>query len=376
MVVVVSLSAAAVLFVLFFGAVGVSRRRGLPRVAGALLAAVLGGVGWVAVTRLAHRMGWTKTEEAVFHQLYVLATVGLPMVGLGVFITTLRGTAVGRDRSLALLVSVGLMVPALAGIWGTHIEPQWLRIDRQVIDVDAVGPDDTPIRVAVIADIQTDAFGDYEQSVIDRAMAEDPDLIVVVGDITQVETPVYDRIRDDGVALLSELSAEGGVFVIRGNTDPGPLILASMINDAGHVPLLDETAEVVIGGVSIRVGGLDWPNNFRPEGSEYLRSYATGSGAGTVDLLLAHSPDAVRNEADWSRVDLVVSGHTHGGQIALPFIGPLWNVTELPSEVAAGGLHEVGATTVYVSTGVGVGRNESPKVRFGVRPSIAILTLN
>ena len=134
--------------------------------------------------------------------------------------------------------------------------------------------------------------------------------------------------------------------------------------------------QVVIGGVPIRVGGLDWPNNFRPEGSDYLRSYAAGSGAETVDLMLAHSPDAVRNEADWSRVDLVVSGHTHGGQIALPFIGPLWNVTELPSEVAAGGLHEVGATTVYVSTGIGVGRNESPKVRFGVRPSITILTLN
>ena len=102
-------------------------------------------------------------------------------------------------------------------------------------------------------------------------------------------------------------------------------------------------------------------------------------------MLLAHSPDAILNLPDRELatpgstgvkrfgVDLVVSGHTHGGQIALPFIGPIWNVTELPGSVAAGGLHEVGDTTVYVSTGVGVQRGESPKVRFGVRPSIGIL---
>jgi predicted MPP superfamily phosphohydrolase len=375
MVVWVSVGAAVVLFVLFFGTLALGQRRGLPRLAAAGLAAALACIGWYVVTRVGAMVGWTTTDEALFHHLYVLATVGVPLVGVGLIVSTLRGGATGPERRLGFLVAGVLMVPALAGVWGTHIEPQWLKVDRQTIDVDAIGPDDVPIRVAVIADIQTDAFGEYERSVIDRAMEEEPDLIVVVGDITQVETPVYDRIRDDGVELLSVLDAPGGVFVIRGNTDPGPLILASMVNDAGQVPLRDETVELEINGSSVRLGGLDWPNNFRPEGSDYLRSFAAAAGEGTVDLLLAHSPDAVRNEVGWSSVDLVVSGHTHGGQIALPFVGPLWNVTELPSEVAAGGVHEVGATTVYVSTGVGVGRNESPKVRFGVRPSIAILTL-
>ena len=74
-------------------------------------------------------------------------------------------------------------------------------------------------------------------------------------------------------------------------------------------------------------------------------------------------------------VDLVVAGHTHGGQINLPLVGPLWNVTELPRVIAGGGLHEYRDTLLYVSNGIGVDRLEAPKIRFGTRPSVGILTL-
>ena len=375
MVVLVSLTAAACLFVVFFAAVAVVSRLELPRLLGAVAAACLGGLAWALVVLAGVRFGWVTTEEALFHHLYVLGVVGLPFVGAVLVAITWRGDAVGRARRFGYQVGVSFMLPALIGIYATHIEPQWLRVDRLVVDVDAVGPTDPPIRVAVIADIQTDAFGEYERSVIEAAMAEEPDVILVAGDLTQVNSTVYERIRADGVALLSVLDAPGGTYVIDGNTDPSPETVRQMAIDAGATPLVDEVVVFEVGGVSIRLGGLSWPNNLRGPGSDFLREFADGGGSETVDLLLAHSPDAVRNSADWLQVDLVVSGHTHGGQIALPFFGPLWNVTELPREVAGGGLHEIGQTQVYVSTGVGVGRGESPKIRFGVRPSIAIITL-
>ena len=71
----------------------------------------------------------------------------------------------------------------------------------------------------------------------------------------------------------------------------------------------------------------------------------------------------------------VVAGHTHGGQVQIPFFGPLFTLTEIPREAAAGGLHEVNGTQLYVSRGVGAERGEAPLIRFNCPPEISLLTL-
>ena len=91
-------------------------------------------------------------------------------------------------------------------------------------------------------------------------------------------------------------------------------------------------------------------------------------------ILLAHKPDAIEL-LEGRSVDLLVSGHTHGGQVSLPFVGPPLTLSDVPRHVAAGGLHELDGTAVYVSTGVGRERDNAPQLRFGVRPSIGIIDL-
>ncbi|HTE06996.1 MAG TPA: metallophosphoesterase, partial [Planctomycetota bacterium] len=75
------------------------------------------------------------------------------------------------------------------------------------------------------------------------------------------------------------------------------------------------------------------------------------------------------------RVDLVVAGHTHGGQVRLPWIGPLITLTAVPRAVAGGGLHELNGTPLYVSRGVGHEQGDAPRVRFLCPPEISLLTL-
>ena len=94
-------------------------------------------------------------------------------------------------------------------------------------------------------------------------------------------------------------------------------------------------------------------------------------------LLLAHRPDVGLTLPGRPRTDLVVAGHTHGGQVRLPLIGPPMILSDVPREVAAGGLHNLGeGRRVYVSRGVGVEHGgHAPRLRFLSPPEISLLTL-
>ena len=91
--------------------------------------------------------------------------------------------------------------------------------------------------------------------------------------------------------------------------------------------------------------------------------------------MLSHKPDAVYNLEPASRVDLVVAGHTHGGQVVLPLFGPPITLTSVPREIARGGLGEMDGRTIYVSRGIGMERGQAPPLRFLCPPEISLLTL-
>jgi predicted MPP superfamily phosphohydrolase len=96
-----------------------------------------------------------------------------------------------------------------------------------------------------------------------------------------------------------------------------------------------------------------------------------GPGAGHR-IVISHSPDFV--DAMPVSVDLVLAGHTHGGQVVLPLFGPPTTASRLP-RLYAGGLHDYRGTPLHVSRGVGMERGFAPPVRFLCPPEICILDL-
>jgi len=94
-----------------------------------------------------------------------------------------------------------------------------------------------------------------------------------------------------------------------------------------------------------------------------------------VKILLGHRPDWVLRLPPNATVDLTVAGHTHGGQVQLPFLGPLITFSAVPTEVGAGGLHEVNGNRVYVSSGVGWEHGGAPRIRFMAPPTVGVITL-
>ncbi|MBD1937970.1 hypothetical protein [Microcoleus sp. FACHB-68] len=89
-------------------------------------------------------------------------------------------------------------------------------------------------------------------------------------------------------------------------------------------------------------------------------------------IVLGHAPDCALGDVD---ADLLVAGHTHGGQVRLPFVGPVFTRSKIPRSWAAGMTKLTGNRTLIVSRGIGMQRGVAPRVRFLCRPELVIIEL-
>ncbi len=309
--------------------------------------------------------GWFFTA---FHFAYLVAVLALPAVGLGLAVLAAR-----RRAGVAVWVVVALLVaPAPVGWYATHVAPFRLEVQRESLALPGSRAGSDPIRVAVLADLQTNHIGEYEERAVTLLLAQRPDVILLAGDYFQGNEGQFRRELPAFRRLFGRLQARGGVYAVRGDSDVGDR--ADQLFAGTDVQILDdEVVTTTVGDRRVAVGGnrLRWA----PDVGIAARTELAAAEPGTVRLLVAHRPDVVTGFPAEADVDLVVAGHTHGGQIALPLVGPLVTFTTLPRSVAAGGLHEVGGHPIYVSPGVGMERNQAPQVRFLVPPRIGLVVL-
>jgi len=300
------------------------------------------------------------------HVLWLDLVLALPAFGLA-----LAATGRGRRHRAAGLAGLAL---ALLGVWGSFLEPNRLLLERASVPLSAARAGDGPITVGVLADLQFSRVGAHEREAVDRLMALRPDVIVLPGDVHQGSTELLREELPAIRELLGRLRAPGGVWFVEG--DHEDQAEARLITDGTRVRVLDnEIATVPVGDRRLTIGGIGL--RYRSAGARgVIARLERAPGGGDVPLLLAHRPDAAFLLPPRPRTDLVVAGHTHGGQVALPFVGPLMAFTDVPLSVAAGGLHDLGeARRIYVSRGVGVERGQAPRVRLNVPPEISLLTL-
>lgn len=325
----------------------------------------------------------------LIHVAYVVGTVGVPLAG-GIVLVGARGRA--RPR-VVTAVCVLALAAVPVGVYATYVEPFWLRVDRvelavpamgavEAVDgvdgvggVDGVDGVDERIRIGVLADLQTTGVGDYERDAVERLLGFGPDVVVLPGDLYQFDAAVFAE-RAPGFARLIEriVGEVPHVYLVSGNTDT-VAGLRRIVGESGARVLDNEIDTFEVRGVPVRVGGTTLFGDEAAARRMAARLVGPdGDDRGRVRILIGHKPDAVELVRA-TPVDLVIAGHTHGGQVSLPLLGPPLTLTNVPRRVAAGGLHELHGTPIYVSTGVGRERGNAPQLRLGVRPSIGIIDL-
>ena len=300
---------------------------------------------------------------ALVHVTYVVGTMGAPIAG-GIVLLAART----RPRAITAVCVIALLAIPV-GVYATYVEPFWLRVDTAELAVDGV---DERIRIGVLADLQTTAVGDYENDAVDRLIGFAPDIVVMPGDLYQFDDDLFDERAPQFTQLIRRILDDVPmVFLVSGNTDT-VAGLRQITAGTGARVLDNEVDTFELNGITLSIGGATL---FGDEAAaRWMAGRLTGDEHAHVRILLAHKPDAI--ELLHARpVDLLIAGHTHGGQVSFPLIGPPLTLSSVPRHVAAGGLHELNGTPIYVSTGVGRERGNAPQLRIGVRPSIGIIDL-
>lgn len=250
------------------------------------------------------------------------------------------------------------ILPGLVAVVLVYVfwyEPQRLVGRQVVLPLPDLPPALEGLTLLHLSDLHSRRWGRLERRLEAwlENLPEPPDLVVMTGDFVARNAGIEVNYR-----IFRALSARYGKFAVLGNNDTEPEIdtarLVARLRAAGVQVLVNESRRLDVAGVPLWVVGLDTPYPallglpFRFPLEKALR----GVPEDAFILLLAHTPDAL-TEARKSAVNLLLVGHTHGGQLCLPWIGPLSaNLRRYGREYAAGVFRE-GNLVMHVSRGVG-----------------------
>lgn len=270
-----------------------------------------------------------------------------------------------RRRVLKWALGGGLGL-GLSGLGYTAFEAGWFRVAGQTIAVPRLPAPFAGLRIAFLSDLHHGPYTGlgYIKEVVAAANAASPDLILLGGDYCHREAKFIRPCID----ALGGLRAPLGIFGVLGNHDhwEGAEETRAGLRSNNIAELANRGVWLERGGARLRVAGVGdlW------EDVQDLDAALGDAREDDAALLLSHNPDFTEGIGD-PRVGLVLSGHTHGGQIVLPLLGaPI--VPSRYGQKYLSGLVQGPVAQVFVSRGLGT---ITPPLRFHCRPEINLLTL-
>jgi len=256
-------------------------------------------------------------------------------------------------------------------VYAKQLEPSWVEITQVRLKLPRLGKAFEGFRLVQVSDIHMGGWMNAEHFsyVMKLALNQGADLLALTGDF------VYYQGDQKGIAGAIEDLSE--VFKTLGDVSrAGVLGNHDLLSAPGDIrkmmekhQILDFTNDVhtIVRGVEcLHIAGVDDMLYGHPDLNKVVAALPKDGSA----ILLSHEPDFAEESAQTGRFDLQISGHSHGGQVVLPFIGPPY----LPKggRKYYAGLYQVGTMLLYTNRGVGM---VDPFIRFNCRPEITVFTL-
>lgn len=259
--------------------------------------------------------------------------------------------------------------------YARHVEPTWLELNHHPIPVGDLPQGFHGFRIVQMSDFHGDrrVSSTYLSEAVDLAQRQQGDVVVLTGDFIHKGFHHIDRVAE----ILGRLRAPAGVFAVLGNHDFSVRnalgrrrhkdlhrAVAGALTSQGIRVLHNETAPICRGEDKLYLTGVD---DLWSRVCDLDRAFCDVPTA-APRVVLAHNPWTIEH-LQTHRCDLMLSGHTHGGQVLLPVVGRV--ALGPKGRRFAAGLYKVRDSWLYVNKGVGFGF----PVRYRVRPEVAVFTL-
>jgi predicted MPP superfamily phosphohydrolase len=261
-------------------------------------------------------------------------------------------------RTILSLSFIGLLCIG----YGYFIEPYRVAITRIQIKSEKLRQGANPIRLIHISDLHSDPTPRLEKQLPEIIKNEKPDVIVFTGDsINSPEgLPVFRE-------CLANLAAIAPTYVVKGNWDSAFWNRLNLFEGTGANELNGNSVAINLQGTTLHIAGVAVGNEGR------MQQMFASIPQNELSIFLYHYPDLITEIAE-QKIDLYCAGHTHGGQIALPFYGALITLSKFGKQYEAG-LYRVNQTSLYVNRGIGMEGGNAPRVRFCATPEVTIIDI-
>jgi hypothetical protein len=262
-------------------------------------------------------------------------------------------------------IALALSILLLAVYYVHDLEPSWIEVKTVSLTLPHLAPEFSGYRIVQLSDIHADRWMTSQriQKVVGRVNDMHPDLVVLTGDFVTRNPEEF----APSLAVLKSLQPVDKTLAVLGNhdawTDPG--LIQRTLETAGVQVLNNRSVTLERPSAQLHIAGVDdiWAGRDRL--NEVLAALPTTGAA----ILLAHEPDFADTSAATGRFDLQLSGHSHGGQIHLPFMKRVLPPLAYKYPL---GQYQVGSMIQYTNRGLG---SSGIPIRFNCRPEITIFTL-
>jgi len=256
--------------------------------------------------------------------------------------------------------------------YGSFIAPKQIIVQQESINL-IQEPTDS-LSIALLSDFHVGPYKDeaFLEKIVKITIEQKPDYVFLLGDY------IYESIEDiEKLSPLQELTKTITTYGIMGNhdyhlsgstddiDDELAQAIRTKLTNLGVILMEDESRPIDPDKLWITGSQEIWTNR-----SDLTKALSNRANPEIPTILLVHNPDLIREVTEYTKVDLVISGHTHGGQIRLPLLGPIGPIPNALGQKYDQGFFDYNGTKLYITSGLG---ESGPRARLFNPPEVVMM---